>query len=161
LHQKKNSPLLQPEDCSERAAKENALHTSEGDDSLWEGAVTVHPLEGPVCLLLYTGQGLNSVEQVVFFSSILPSLGVSIGTFHSKYHFILQVGDLRFYETKGKNEQARKFRGFKLLSSPFSTTKLIPGNKKVHQTPVRTLMYMSISKLYISEWTFSIATWKP
>ena len=65
------SPLFQPEDRSKRSAEENTLHTSESNDSFREGTVTVHPLEGPISLLLYTWQGLYRVKQMFFLSCIL------------------------------------------------------------------------------------------
>ena len=57
-----NLPLFKPEDGGEGATEEDSLDTGECNNSLRERSIRVHPSESPVCLLLYTGQSLDSVE---------------------------------------------------------------------------------------------------
>lgn len=61
-----DSSLLQPEDGSKASTEEDTLHCSKGHYSLSKVSFLVtDPLNGPVCLLFDTWQGLNGIEEVI------------------------------------------------------------------------------------------------
>mmetsp|Transcript_13594 Transcript_13594/g.26964 ORF Transcript_13594/g.26964 Transcript_13594/m.26964 type:complete len:236 (-) Transcript_13594:182-889(-) len=90
--------LLQPVDCTERPREEDALNGTEGDQTLCKRVAVVHPLHGPLSLLLHCRHCGDGREESVLLLCVLDVL-----VDQQAVHFRVDVlhGDLESVEGPG------------------------------------------------------------
>lgn len=121
------------------------------------------PLERPLRLLLHHRHGLDGVEQAVLLLAAHTSERMRGAVFQSlrnaQPHVVL-AGDAQRADNPGAHRR-RLQRCHAPTTEPRRTTggAVTPscGQVSTHLS----LMYVSSSRLYISEWMFSMAIWKP
>mmetsp|Transcript_15251 Transcript_15251/g.33601 ORF Transcript_15251/g.33601 Transcript_15251/m.33601 type:complete len:238 (-) Transcript_15251:447-1160(-) len=68
------APFLQPEECTEGAAEEDALHRCEGHQTLGEASLFVHPLHGPPGFVAHGWHGVDGIKELVLLHRVFDVL---------------------------------------------------------------------------------------
>ena len=123
--------LLEPEDSAEGAREEDALDDREGNEALGEARGLIDPLEGPGRLSRAGGWVRGCT-----------------------FEFLARTRDDRARRSAGKSDACG---GLTFLRTHGTVSMALKRLLRFSASR----MYVSMSRLYVSEWMFSMAIWKP